>query len=108
MIEVHGTRVTFIFLCIQWKTLFEQGRFYTQRLWDSNQAASGLSAVQEWVGEDQDWVEAVLIEKQQGIQDIRKEKLTAFGTTHLDKEEISDDLTVFLLLLLEFTEVGRH
>lgn len=39
MIEVHGTRVMFIFLCIQWKTLSEQEYWYVQRIWDDNLAA---------------------------------------------------------------------
>lgn len=39
MIDDHGTRVMIIFLCIQWKTLSEQGYLYIQKIWDDNPAA---------------------------------------------------------------------
>lgn len=59
MIEVHGTRVMFIFLCIQWKTqgYLSQGYLYLKRIWGDNLAAlwafdhPGMG----WLGSGLEW-----------------------------------------------------
>lgn len=49
MIDDHGTRVMIIFLCIQWKTLSEQGYLYIQKYGMIIQQLSGLLTIREWV-----------------------------------------------------------
>lgn len=88
MVEVHRTKVMFILLCIQWKTLFEQRHLYTQRIRDDNLAAfwTFSSPGMGWQGSGLDGGSTNRKTVRES-RHIRKEKLTSFGTTRLDKEE---------------------